>query len=431
MVGIEEIDRLKVRLTFEVGPEEFKKGLDHSYNKNKSKIKIQGFRPGKAPRNYVEKLYGIEFLIEDAASFLLPEAYSTAIRTTGIKANDSKTQFRILSASKEEGVVFEAICELDSKSDISNYKGLKYTSISAEPSDEQVDLYIESQREKNARIISVDKPIELNDTATIDFKCMLDGELFEGLTQEGAEISVGQDAIAEGFDEQLVGAKPGQSLNVYIPFPDDFRIEELRGKSAAFNVTVKEVQSKELPPADDEFAQDVSEFETFAEYRESVKGNLRDMLKESVNSKILEDINSQLAQLVECELSDELIENAFDSQINSIGLHYKIEDPTLEKISKVFGSPTEQISEMLHNDIIYTLKVDEALNVVAAKENLYPSPEEVKEKLDEYVSSNPVPEELVQSYYKYFAHEIARAKTYDFLIKNGQPVNAQQAQVEA
>lgn len=295
---VEAVEKNKVKLTFEVGPERFEEGLKYSYNKNKGGFLIPGFRKGKAPRKIVEQQYGIEVLFNDAIDFVFGDAYDDAVKENKLEVV-SKPEVSVESAAKDQGVVFSAEMFVKPEVTVSNYLGVTYAKADVTVTDEEIDAEIGVAREKNARILSVsDRPVELGDIATIDFTGFLDGEPFGGGSGTDYDLTIGSGQFIPGFEDQVVGRAVGDEFEINVVFPEEYHDKKMSGQAVVFQVKLKDIKTKEMPEVNDEFAQDVSEFDTLEEYRASVRGKL-------------EQVKIGEAQLKkENEVLDTIIQNA-------------------------------------------------------------------------------------------------------------------------
>ena len=273
---IEKLDKNMAKLTIEVSVEDFEKAVEAAYQKNKGKIEVPGFRKGKVPRKMIEQMYGKEVFFEDAANEVIPEAYE--------KAYD-ECEEEIVSAPKIEVTqieagkpfIFTAEVALKPEVKLGKYKGIKVDKVAVEVTEEEVNEAIETERKNSARTVSVeDRPIQDGDTTVIDFEGFVDGVAFEGGKGENYPLTIGSHSFIDTFEEQLIGKSINEEVEVNVTFPEDYHAEELKGKPALFKVTIKEIKENQLPELDDEFAEEVSAYDTFAEYKESVKKNLEE-----------------------------------------------------------------------------------------------------------------------------------------------------------
>ena len=273
-VQVEKLEKNMAKLTIEVSAEELEKALQDAYLKNKNKISVPGFRKGKVPRQMIEKMYGAEIFYEDAANALIPDAYDKAVEECGEDIVSSPV-VDVTQIEKGKPFIFTAEVALKPEVKLGKYKGVKVEKADTAVTDEEVDAEINKERENNARSIEVtDRPVKDGDATIIDFEGFVDGVAFEGGKGENYPLTIGSGAFIPGFEAQLVGAEIGKEVEVNVTFPEDYQAEELKGKAAVFKCTVNEIKEKELPELDDEFASEVSEFETLEEYKADVRAKL-------------------------------------------------------------------------------------------------------------------------------------------------------------
>ena len=285
---VERLEHNMAKLTIEVSAEELEGALQKAYQKQKGKISIPGFRKGKVPRQLVEKMYGPEIFYDDAANALIPEAYAKAYDESGL---DIVSQPKIDVTQIEKGKAFIFTAEVAVKPEVTlgQYKGIEVDSFSTEVSAEEVEAKLAEEQNKNARTITVEgRPVQDKDEVVLDFEGFVDGVAFEGGKGENYPLTIGSGSFIPGFEEQLIGVEPEQEVEVKVTFPEDYHAEDLKGKDAVFKCTVHEIKAKELPELDDEFASEVSEFDTLEEYKADVEKKLREE-KESTGKRAQED----------------------------------------------------------------------------------------------------------------------------------------------
>ena len=272
-VQVEKLENNMAKLTIEVAAEEFVAATTKAYHKNKNQISVQGFRKGKAPQAIIEKLYGASIFYEDAANDLIPGAYEAAAKESGLDIT-SYPNIDVVQVEKGKPFIFTAEVALRPEVELGEYKGVEIEKVSAEVTEEDVAAEIKKVQEQNSREVTVDRPAKNGDTVMIDYEGSVNGELFDGGSAEGYGLVLGSNSFIPGFEDQLVGASAGSDVDVHVTFPEAYHAEDLAGKEALFKVKVHEVKAKEYPIVDDEFAQDVSDFDTLDEYKEDLKKSL-------------------------------------------------------------------------------------------------------------------------------------------------------------
>ena len=271
---LEKLEKNMAKLTIEVPAEEFEKAIEQAYQKAKGKITLPGFRKGKAPRKMIEKMYGAGVFYEDAANILIPKAYDEALKDCE-ETIVSRPTIDVTQIEAGKPFIFTAEVALKPEVTLGEYKGVEVPKQEINVTEEEIQAEVDKERENNSRTIDVeDRGVEQGDLIKLDFDGSVDGVPFQGGKAEDYPLTVGSGSFIPGFEDQLVGAKIGEEKEVKVTFPEDYHAEDLKGKEAVFKCTVKEIKVKELPEADDEFAKDVSEFDTLAEYKEDIKKNL-------------------------------------------------------------------------------------------------------------------------------------------------------------
>lgn len=378
---VEKLEKNMAKLTIETGVEEFEKAIEKAYQKQKSKISIPGFRKGKVPRQMVEKMYGKEVFFEEAANIMIPDAYDKALDECEEEIVSSpKIEVTQIEAGKP--FVFTATVALKPEVKLGKYKGVKIDKIETEVTDEEVDAQIERERENNARNITVDdRPVEDGDMTTLDFEGFVDGEAFEGGKGENYPLTIGSDAFIPGFEEQLVGAKIGEETEVKVTFPEDYQAEHLQGKEAVFKCTVKEIRKKELPELNDEFASDVSEFDTLAEYREDVKKNLQEQ-KEKDAKREREDAAVKAAvEDSEMEIPEAMLETQQKQMVDEFAQRITMQGISMEQYLQLTGSSYQQMVEQVKPQAEERVRSRLVLEAVAKAEKLEATEEDYEEEL--------------------------------------------------
>ncbi|WP_395026324.1 trigger factor, partial [Robinsoniella sp.] len=293
---VEKLEKNMAKLTIEASAEELEKAIQAAYQKNKGKINMPGFRKGKAPRVMIEKMYGPGVFYEDAANALIPDAYAKEVEGCDLDIV-SQPKIDVVQIEKGKSFIFTAEVALKPVVTLGEYKGVEVEKQAVEVTDEEIMAEIDKERENNSRTIDVDdRAVQNGDMVKLNFEGFVDGEAFEGGKGEDYDLTIGSGSFIPGFEEQLVGAKIGEEMEVNVTFPEEYQASELAGKAAVFKCTVNEIKVKELPEADDDFAKDVSEFDTLAEYKEDIKKNLTE--KKEKEAKTAKE-NAVVAKVVE------------------------------------------------------------------------------------------------------------------------------------
>ena len=346
-VQIEKLENSMAKLTIETSAEELEKALENAFQKNKNKISVPGFRKGKVPRQMIEKMYGPAVFYEDAANELIPQEYEKALDECE-EDIVSSPEINVTQIEKGKPFVFTALVALKPEVKLGKYKGVKVEKADTEVTDEEVDAEINREREHNARNIEVtDRAVKDGDMTIIDFEGFVDGVAFEGGKGENYPLTIGSGAFIPGFEEQLVGAEIGKEVEVNVTFPEDYQASELQGKAAVFKCTVKEIKEKELPELDDEFASEVSEFDTLAEYKADVKDKLTEKkvkeAKETKESAVIEAIVTDS----EMEIPGPMLETQQRQMIDEFAQRMQMQGLSMEQYFQLTGATYDQMIEQV------------------------------------------------------------------------------------
>ena len=377
----EEVEKNLSKLTFEVSAEEFEKAIDRAYNKNKSKFNIPGFRKGKAPKGIVIKNYTKAVFYDDALNDVLPDAYEAALKESGLDVV-ARPEFDVEEIKDGEPVVFTALCTTRPEVKLGEYKGIKVAKVDYTVSDEEVDKDINAVRERNARLISVDdRAVENGDIAVIDFEGFVDDVPFEGGKGENYELEIGSNTFIPGFEDQLVGAKIDDLVDVNVTFPEEYHAEELKGKPAVFKVKVNEIKVRELPELDDDFASEVSEFDTLAEYKADVRAKLEEKAKEKAEAEIQNAVVEKAVENAEFDLPDAMVEGQIDSMINDMAQRMSYQGMSLDMYMQYTGQTIEQMRETYREQAAKQVSGSLVIDAISKAEGIEVSPEEVEMNL--------------------------------------------------
>ncbi len=390
----EKKEKSTIELTIEVTADEFEAACQSAYKKNSKKITVPGFRKGKAPRKMIEKLYGASFFWEDAVNESYPAAYEAALAEAGIEPV-AKAEMDVIDIN-ENGYTFKAIVTVKPEVSVSNYKGIKAEKPVFEVTDADVDAEIERTRKRNARIETVDREAKEGDTAVIDFEGFLNGEPFEGGKGEAFSLELGSGQFIPGFEEQLIGTKAGDERDLNVTFPEEYHAEELAGKAVVFKVKVHEIKESILPDLDDEFAKDVSEFDTLDEYKEDVKKQLIASREESAQNIFENSVLEKLLENTEVELPDAMIENQIDSIIENFTYQLSAQGMDFNSYAEMMGMKLEDMRQMYRPQAEHQLKMNLALEKIAEIENFEFSDEDVDAEYNKISEQYNMPVEQVK-----------------------------------
>lgn len=367
---VEKLEKNMAKLTIEASAEELGKAIESAYQKQKNKISIPGFRKGKVPRKMIEQMYGKGVFYEDAANELIPEAYAKALEECEEKIV-SQPSIEVTQIEEGKPFVFTATVALKPEVSLGKYKGIQIEKIPTEVTDEEVDAEINKERESNAREITVeDRAVKDGDMTILDFEGFVDDVAFAGGKGENYPLTIGSGAFIPGFEEQLVGAELNKEIEVNVTFPEDYKAEELKGKAAVFKCTVKEIKEKELPELDDEFASEVSEFETMAEYREDVKKKLTEKKETEARDKKEEAVIEAIIADAKMEIPDAMLETQQRQMVDDFAQRLSMQGLTLEQYYQFTGLDHDKMLEQVKPTALKRIQSRLVLEAVAEAENM-------------------------------------------------------------
>ena len=426
---VEKLEKNMAKLTIEVSAEELEKAIEGAYQKNKNKISIPGFRKGKAPRKMIEQMYGKSVFYEDAANALIPDAYDKALEECEEQIVSSpKIDVTQLEAGKP--FIFTAEVALKPEVTLGKYKGVKVDKIEVKVTDEEVDAEINRERESNARTINVeDRAVKDGDMTVIDFEGFVDGVAFEGGKGENYPLTIGSGSFIPGFEEALVGAELNKETEVNVTFPEDYHAAELAGKPAVFKCTVKEIKEKQLPDLDDEFASEVSDFDTMAEYREDVQKKLTSKKEEEAKIAKEEAALDAVIADAKMEIPDAMLETQQRQLLENFAQRIQAQGLTLEQYMQFTGLTAQTMMEQLKPEALKRIQSRLVLEAVAAAEKMEATEEdfeaEIKSIAESYqMEADKVKELLGEQGAKQVKEDICVRKAADFIVDNAKEAKA-------
>ncbi len=369
-VQVENLEKNMVKLTIEVPEEKLEEALQQAYLKQRSRISVPGFRKGKVPRAMVEKMYGVEIFYEDAANTLMQENYPAAVDESGVDIVSQPT-VDVVQIEKGKPFIFTAEVAVRPEVTLGKYMGVTVTKIDTSVSDEEVDARLEQERNRNARTITVeDRAIENGDTAVIDFEGFIDGVAFEGGKGENHPLEIGSHSFIDTFEDQLVGKKAGEELDVNVTFPENYNASELAGKPAVFKVKINEVKTKELPELNDEFASDVSEFETLAEYKESLRKQLEETKENEAKRTKEDEAIGKIIDKSKMDIPEAMIETQVQSMINDFAGRLMQQGLQMEQYMQFTGTTLDMLKDQVRPEAIQRIQSSLVLEQIAKEENI-------------------------------------------------------------
>lgn len=377
----ENLEHNMVKLTIEVSAEEFEKAMQGAYLKAKNKINIPGFRKGKAPRAMIEKMYGAGIFYEDAANALIPEAYDKEIANCDLNIV-SQPKIDVVQIEKGKEFIFTAEVAVKPEVTLGEYKGLEVPKAEIEVTEEEIQKEIDKERENNARTIDVDdRAVANGDMIKLDFDGSVDGVPFAGEKAENYDLTVGSGSFIPGFEDQLVGAEIGKELDVTVTFPEEYHAKELAGKEAVFKCKVNEIKVKELPEADDEFAQDVSEFDTLAEYKEDLKKKLTEKKEAAAKNAKETAAVEKAVENAQMDIPAAMIDSQVRNMADDFARRLQSQGLSVEQYFQFTGMTAEKMLEQMRPEAEKRIKNSLTLEAIAAKENFEIADEKVEEEL--------------------------------------------------
>ena len=428
-----------VSLEFTVTQDEFEEAVNKAYLKVKNSINVQGFRRGKAPRHIIEKKYGKSIFYDDALDFAVQEAYPKAVNELELDVIDSP-KVNVEKFEEGEDIVITADVEVMPEVDLPQYKGVEVVKTDIKVTEEDVEKELKTIQEKNARIVEVaDRPVQKGDFLTIDYEGFVGEEQFEGGTAENQTLEIGSDSFIPGFEDQLIGKEKGEEVTVNVTFPEEYHAENLKGKDAVFNVKIHEIKAKELPEIDDEFAKDISEFDTLEELKDDTRKVLQQKASDTVKisndnnvvTKIVNDTKLEVPEvLIQREM--EYLGRQYENQFRQQGFNGKEYDNLINNFVK-------QYKEGARNQAEFNVKAELVLDALIKKEEINVTDEELKQEIDKIAESYKVEEDrleafkdaMMQSDASYIKDTIQKRKVIDMLVENAVFVDAPEVPVES
>lgn len=396
-VQVEKLENNMAKLTIEVAAEEFVAATKKAYNKNKNQISVQGFRKGKAPQALIEKLYGASIFYEDAANDIIPGAYEAAAKESGLDIT-SYPNIDVVQVEKGKPFIFTAEVALRPDVELGEYKGVEIEKVSAEVTEEDIEAEIKKVQEQNARELTVDRPAENGDTVMIDYEGSVDGELFEGGSAEGYGLVLGSGSFIPGFEEQLVGASAGADVDVHVTFPEAYHAEDLAGKEALFKVKVHEVKAKDYPVVDDEFAQDVSDFDTLEEYKEDLKKNLAEKKAQEAKAEKQQKVMDVVVGNAKMDIPEAMVRKSTDDMMNQYAQELSAQGLSMDVYFKYTGMTPQQLAEQLKPQALANIKNRLVLDAIVAAENIEITDEEIEAEIQRLAESWSMEADKVREY---------------------------------
>lgn len=418
--NVENKENKTAEVKVEIDSAEFESAVNAAYKKNKNSISIPGFRKGKAPRAVIEGMYGPEVFYQDAIDDLCPQAYGYAVDNAELRIIGTPSITDVdLAEDKTLSITFSL--ELYPQVTLGEYKNLSAPKMSAEVSDDDVMKQIRNTAKRNARMLSVDREAQMGDTANIDFDGYLDGERFDGGKAEGFDLELGSGSFVPGFEEQVVGMNIGEEKDIDITFPEDY-VENLAGKAVVFKVKLNSLTTPELPELDDDFAQDVSEFDTFDEYKADVRSSMEKAKSDEADAKFRTEIMTQACDNLVVDVPETMIDMKLNEILRNYAANFGVtgDDIKTEDLMKLMGLDKDTVDATLRPAAVYQVKQELLLEAVAAAENI----EVTDEDTDEYIKGaaetvNAKPEDILNYFgMDFIRNEFKKEKATKIIIES-------------
>lgn len=420
-VQVEKLEKNMAKLTVEVSAEDFKAAIKKAFNKNKNRFSIPGFRKGKAPQAMIEKMYGEGVFYEDAADEAINASYAEAMKESGLDIV-SRPEVTIEKIGKDEPFVYSALVAVKPEVTLGQYKGVEVEKADASVSAEDVEAELKKVQEQNARLLTVeDRGVEDGDQTVIDFEGFVDGKGFEGGKAEDYPLTIGSHSFIDTFEEQLIGKKIGEECEVNVTFPTEYHAADLAGKPATFKVTVKEIKVKELSELNDEFASEVSEFDTLDEYKKDVEKKLAEKKEIEANSKNEDAVVAKVVENASMEIPDKMIDAQAENMVQDMARRMQSQGLSLDMYLKYTGMTVEQMKEQARPDAEKRIRTRLVLEAVAQAENIQISDEKVDEEVAKMAEAYKMEVDKLKSYMsesdiKQMKEDLAVQQAVDLLV---------------
>ena len=397
-VQVENLDKNMVKLTIEVPAEELEKAIEAAYKKQKNQISVPGFRKGKVPRVMIEKMYGVGVFYEDAANTLMQQNYPSAVDESGVDIV-SRPTVDVVQIEKGKPFIFTAEVAVKPEVTLGKYMGVTVTKIDTSVSEDEVNEALEQQRNNNARTISVtDRPVAVGDTAVIDFEGFVDGVAFEGGKGENHPLEIGSHTFIDTFEDQLVGKNAGDEVEVNVTFPEQYQAADLAGKPATFKVKINEIKTKELPELDDEFAQDVSEFDTLAEYKESLKKNLEEKKENEAKRTKEDEAVQKIIDKSKMDIPEAMIDTQCETMIEEFAQRIAQSGLSMDQYLQFSGLTVDDLKEQVRPEALSRIQASLVLEQIAKDENIEVSDEDVNAEIEKMAASYGMEADKLKEY---------------------------------
>lgn len=428
MATMEKLEGSKVKLTIEVSAEQFEAATQKAYQKAGKRFNVPGFRKGKAPRKVIENMYGPLAFFDDAFDIVYPEAYQAAIAEQGVEPVDRPDVSIETLPEGETPLVFSLVVAVKPEVELGAYKGIEVEKRAYNVTDDEVDAAIAQLQEGVARMVDVDRPVENGDTVNLDYSGSVDGVKFDGGTAQGQTLTIGSGQFIPGFEEQMGGMAVGEEKDIEVTFPEEYHAENLAGKKAVFAVKVNGIQVKELPTLDDEFAKDVSEYDTLEALRDAKRQELLEQAEKNAKIQKENDVVRKAVENATVEVPDAMVERQIDSFLQDMGYRLQMQGISLEDYLKYTNTEISALRDQYRADAALRVKSQLVLEAISKAEAIEATPEEIGDKVAEYAKQfgNMTVEDFEKNLQaddrQYFADQVVVEKTLALLVENAKEV---------
>ena len=419
-VQVEKLEKNMAKLTIEVSAEEVEKALNAAYQKQKNNINVPGFRKGKVSRAVIEKMYGAGVFYEEAANILMQNSYPAAVEESGVEVV-SRPTVDVVQIEKGKAFIYTAEVAVKPEVKLGKYTGVSVTKANTKVTAAEVKEALEAERNKNARTVTVTRAIKNGDTANIDYEGFCDGVAFAGGKGEGHALEIGSHSFIDTFEDQLVGHKAGEELEVNVTFPEQYHAPELAGKPALFKVKINEVTTKELPKLDDEFASDVSEFETLEEYKEDLKKQLEEKKAQEGKRAQEDEAIAAIVEKSEMDIPEAMIQTQCEDMVNEFAQRIAQSGLTMEQYMQFSGQTVDKLMEQVRPEAETRIKTSLVLEAIVKAEGIEATEDDVNAEMDKMAEMYGMPVEQIKEYMgenDSIKRQIAITKAVDFVMAN-------------
>ncbi len=419
---VEKLEKNMAKLTIEASAEEFEGALQKAYLKSRNKINVQGFRKGKAPRAIIEKMYGASIFYEDAANEIIPEAYEKAVSESDLDIV-SRPDIDVVQVEKGKTFIFTAEVALKPEVTLGDYKELEVEKKEIEVTEDEIMAQINKELEQNSRMLTIDdRAIQDGDITVIDFEGFVDGTPFEGGKGENYSLTIGSHSFIDTFEEQLIGKTIGEEVEVNVTFPEDYQAKELAGKPALFKVSIKEIKVKELPALDDDFAQDISEFDTLDEYKESIKATIKENKEKEAKTAIENDLVDKVIENASMDIPEAMIATQANQLADEFAQRIQYQGLSLEQYFQFTGMDAKKFLESLRPQAVKRIQSRLVLEAIVKAENIEVTEEELEKELTNMASmyqmeADKLKELIGEKEKEQIKTDIAVQKAVDFVVE--------------